>query len=117
MRVLDDYTCITRLSERGAPESVIMATSGHKSVESLKIYNRTTAQQAQQTAALLDDDFADVDQALALASADQLEELEQPGGNIRSLPLAAPAPRLPVNFACANFTGGTLNFFLCQTSK
>ena len=50
-------TCITKLSEKGVQENIIMATSGHKSVESLKAYNRTTEVQVRQTAAMLDIDY------------------------------------------------------------
>ena len=105
-------TCITRLAERGAPDSIIMATSGHKSVESLKIYNRPTPQQARQTAALLDDDddCTDVDQILALASPEQLDDLEKPGGSLDRNSIPRRAPIQPINFAGAHFTGCTFNF-------
>ena len=61
-------TCITKLLAGGAPDSVTMATSRHRSVESLKIYIRPTLLQARRTAALLDDfedGCADINQALA----------------------------------------------------
>ena len=77
-------TCITGLVERGALDNIIMATSGHRSVKSFKIYNRQRPQQARQTAALLndDDDCTDVDQILASASTEQLDDLEKPGGSL-----------------------------------
>ena len=91
-------TCVTKLSEKGVPENIIMATSGHKSVESLKAFNRPTEVQSRQTASMLD-----IDEALALASPRELAQLEEPNTH-----LFVDGPRreraraaLPMNF-CGN---------------
>ena len=84
-KLLGPATCITKLSEKGVPENIIMATSGHKSVESLKAYNRPTEVQARQRAAMLEFDYdkkVAVDEALALASPRELAQLEEPNTHL-----------------------------------
>ena len=122
-------SCITRLSSSGVPDSVIMSTSGHKSVKSLATYNRTTEKQAAITAAVLDhdvvkqrsitagaqtddDDQDDVDEALALALPEQLAELEKPNASITDVrpASATPGPVPATNFAGASFSGCTFHF-------
>ena len=124
-------TCITRLAECGVRDSMIMATSRHKSVQSLQSYQRPSEKQLQKTAALLDyesvhdDDIAEIDECLASATPQQLLELEQPGGKAcfsvnpkttahsqnnspqpKQQPSAAP---VPMNFGGAHFEGCTIH--------
>ena len=73
-------SCITKLADSGVPDSLIMATSGHKRAESIKTYNRPTEIQVRRAAAILDDETDSsmdaIDSALALATPHQLGELE-----------------------------------------
>ena len=119
-------TCITRLAECGVRDSMIMATSRHKSVQSLQSYQRPSEKQLQKTAALLDyesvhdDDIAEIDECLASATPQQLLELEQPGGKAcfsmtpKQQPTASPkqqpsAAPVPMNFGGAHFEGCTIH--------
>ena len=117
-------TCITRLAECGVLDSRIMATSRHKSVQSLQSYQRPSEKQLQKTAALLDyesvhdDDIAEMDECLASATHQQLLELEQQGRKAcfefsitpKQQPTASPkqqpsAAPVPMNFGGAHFEG------------
>ena len=121
-------SCITRLSSSSVPDSVIMSTSGQKSVKSLATYNRTKEKQAAITAAVLDhdvvkqrsitacaqtddDDQDDVHVALALALQEQLAEPEKLNASITIVrpASATPGPVPAMNFASASFSGCTFN--------
>ena len=96
-------TCITKLAKAGVPDSVIMATSGHKRAESLLSYNRHSNLQRKRTAAVLDEEVIDeIDKAIAQGSPEELDRLERP--------TARSAPQQPVNFAGASFSGCTIIF-------
>ena len=110
-------TCITRWAECGVRDSMIMATSRHKSVQSLQSYQRPSEKQLQKTAALLDyesvhdDDIAEIDECLASATPQQLLELEQPGGKAcfsktpKQQPTASPKQQHSVAPVPMNFGG------------
>ena len=115
-------TCITRLTAQGVDPQTILGTSGHRSVQSLCTYNRSSDQAKAKTAARLDienppvpseaSDFDDIDEYLRQASTTDLMELEQ-GKPITSLPRPSRGRGLqhvqPMNFAQANFSGCTFN--------
>ena len=114
-------SCITKLADSGVPDSLIMATSGHKRAESIKTYNRPTEIQVRRAAVILDDETDSsmdaIDSALAMATPHQLGELEQPNTRLqlpeRVVPIhampAASASSSALNFSGAVFTGCTVN--------
>ena len=112
---------------------MIMATSRHKSVQSLQSYQQPSEKQLQKTAALLDyesvhdDDIAEIDECLASATPQQLLELEQPGGKAcfsmtpKQQPTASPkqqpsAASVPMNFGGAHFEGCTIHLTVNLTT-
>ena len=100
-------TCITKLAKAGVPDSVIMATSGHRRPESLLSYNRHSEVQKKRTAAILDETF-EINRAIASATPQALERLE--GREASRIQTSTAVPQQPVHFAGATFSGCTINF-------